>query len=239
MELIVNAVMLKAIDYGENEKILTLLTAENGKITAGIKGVKKASAKLRFAAQPFCFAEYVLSQKGDRFTVINAAECESFYDLRTDIGKFYSASSAVEAADALTYEGEEFHEIFSALVNTLSKISVGDEKSELISFLLFALEKSGYAVNAENCSECGASLKNEDKLRFDMNTGSFTCFECGNGLGASRVTYNVIRKAEGKSYDENFITADGEKRALRLIREYVSFKLNTAFKSLSEYIRLI
>ena len=92
MELIVNAVMLKAIDYGENDKILTLLTAENGKITAGIKGVKKASAKLRFAAQPFCFAEYVLSQKGDRFTVINAAECESFYDLRTDIGKFYSAS---------------------------------------------------------------------------------------------------------------------------------------------------
>ena len=32
MELIVNAVMLKAIDYGENEKILTLLTAENGKL---------------------------------------------------------------------------------------------------------------------------------------------------------------------------------------------------------------
>ena len=49
--------MLRAVDYGENDKILTLLSAEEGRITAGIKGVKKAGAKLKFAAQPFCFAE--------------------------------------------------------------------------------------------------------------------------------------------------------------------------------------
>ena len=239
MELIVNAVMLRAVDYNENDKILTLLTAEHGKIAAGIKGVKKAAAKLKFAAQPFCFAEYVLAKRGDKYTVINATECESFYDLRTDIEKFYAASAAIEAADALSYEGDEFRELFYSLVDTLSKISGGDEKSHLIAFLLYALRQAGYGINAENCSECGASLLNEDKLRFDMNAGSFTCYGCGNGAGASRVTYNVIRKAEGKSYDEAFITADGEKRALRLIREYVSFKLNTAFKSLSEYIRLI
>ena len=59
MEQIVNALMLRAVDYNENDKILTLLTAENGKISAGIKGVKKAAAKLKFAAQPFCFAKYV------------------------------------------------------------------------------------------------------------------------------------------------------------------------------------
>ena len=239
MELKVNAVMLRAVDYNENDKILTLLTAEQGKISAGIKGVKKAAAKLKFAAQPFCFAEYVLTKRGDKYTVINATECESFYDLRTDIEKFYAASSAIEAADALSYEGDEFRELFYLLVDTLSKISTGDEKSHLISFLLFALRQAGYGINAENCSECGASLTDEDKLRFDMNAGSFTCYGCGNGAGASRVTYNVIRRAEGKSFDKAFITEDGEKRALRLIREYLSFKLNTSFKSLSEYIRLI
>ncbi len=239
MELIVNAVMLRAVDYNENDKILTLLTAENGKLTAGIKGVKKAAAKLKFAAQPFCFAEYVLTKRGDKYTVINATECESFYDLRTDIEKFYAASAAVEATDALTYEGDEFSEIFYRLVETLSKISVGDERAQLISFLLNALRQSGYAINAESCAHCGAPLDGADRLRFDLNAGSFTCAECGDGAGASRVTYNVIRKAEGKSFDAAFITPDGEKRALRLIREYVSFKLNTAFRSLSEYIRLI
>lgn len=239
MDIIVNALMLRATDYNENDKILTLLTAERGKITAGIKGVKKAAAKLRFAAQPFCFAEYVLAERNDRFTVINATENESFYDLRTDINKFYAASAAAEAALYLTYEGDECREIFYDLIKALSAMCEGDERQALIGFLLFALRQSGYGINAENCVYCGTSLLGVDKLRFDMETGAFACGECGNGALASRVTYNVIRKLGGKSYEEDFITADGEKRALRLIREYLSYKLNVSFKSLSEYIRLI
>ena len=71
MEIKVNALMLRAVDYNEYDKMLTLLTAEYGKISAGIKGVRKPAAKLRFAAQPFCFAEYVLAKRGDKYTVIN------------------------------------------------------------------------------------------------------------------------------------------------------------------------
>lgn len=239
MEQIVNALMLKAADYNENDKILTLLTAERGRITAGIKGVKKAGAKLKFAAQPFCFAEYVLSRRGERYTVINATECESFYDLRTDINKFYAASSVAEAAYAITFEGDDCAEIFSAAIRALSNMCNGSESLALIKFLLVALKQSGYAVNAENCYECGANLTEESVLRFDMDAGAFTCGCCGRGAGASGVTYNVLRKLSGKSYKEECITADGEKRALRLIREYLSYKLNLSFKSLSEYIRLI
>lgn len=239
MEVKVNALMLRAADYNENDKILTLLTAENGKITAGIKGVKKAGAKLKFAAQPFCFAEYILSKKADKYTVINASETESFYDLRTDINKFYAASAAVEAAAALTYEGDESAEIFYALIKTLSAMCSEAEAQPLINFLTLALKQSGYGISTDNCVICGSPLLGKDKLRFDMDAGAFTCFDCGNGAGASRVTYNVLRKLENKPYEQDFITADGEKRALRLIREYFSYKLNVAFKSLSEYIRLI
>ena len=237
MELIVNALTLKAVDYNENDKILTLLTAERGKITAGIKGVKKAGAKLKFAAQPFCFAEFVLAKRGDKYTVINATECESFYDLRTDINKFYAACSAAEAANALTYEGDECREVFYSLVKTLSEMCSGKESGALIAFLLDVLKKSGYGISAENCASCGKPLINADKLRFDLDAGAFTCSECA-GVGASRVTYNVIRKLNGKSYEEDFITADGEKRALRLLREYYSHKLNFVFKSLTEYLKL-
>ncbi len=239
MEIKVNAVVLRATDYGENDKILTLLTAENGKITAGIKGVKKAGAKLKFAAQPFCFAEYILARKGEKYTVINASETESFYDLRTDINKFYAASAALEVADALAYEGDGCPELFYALVKTLSDICEGGESAVLIKFLCEALEKSGYAVASDRCLKCGKPLSEEEKLRFDFDAGAFTCYNCGDGSGVSRVTYNVLRKVAGKSYIQDFITADGEKRALRLLREYFSYKLNVAFKSLSEYIRLL
>ncbi len=234
----VNALMLRAVDYGDNDKILTLLTAEKGKISAGIKGVKKAGAKLKFAAQPFCFAEYILAKRGERYTVTQASENESFYDLRTDINKFYAASAVCEAANALTYEGDDCASVFTASVRALSEICSGDESDALIKFFLSALASSGYGISAENCSECGASLVGESKLRFDMKTGTFTCYDCGDGAGTSGVTYNVLRMCSGKKYLPEFITPDGKKRALRLIREYLSFKTDAKCASLSEYLRL-
>lgn len=238
-EIVVNALMLRATSYGENDKILTLLTAELGKISAGIKGVKKAGAKLKFAAQPFCFAEYVLAARAGRYTVINASERESFYDLRTDIGRFYAASAAIEAADALTYEGDDCRGVFADCIKALSQMCGGGEREALIKFLLSALQQSGYGISAEVCPDCGARLSDSDVMRFDMDRGTFTCAECGGGQGASRVTYNTIRRAQGRIYDHGSITPDGEKRALRLLREYFSYKLGISFNSLSEYIRLI
>ena len=66
MEWKADALLLRAADYGESDKMVTLLTADRGKIGAALKGVKKAGAKLRFAAQPFCFAEYQRIEKNAR-----------------------------------------------------------------------------------------------------------------------------------------------------------------------------
>ena len=232
----VNALMLRAVDYHENDKILTLLTAERGKLTAGIKGVKKAGAKLKFAAQPFCFAEYILAERGGRYTVIQASECESFYELRTDICKFYAACAVCEAAIALTYEGDESEEIFSDCVRTLSSMCGGDEGLTLIAFLLSVLRKSGYGISLENCPVCGKSLTEADRMRFNMETGSFSCWDCGIGAGVSGVTYNVLRAADGHAGE---ITQEGKKRALKLLKEYLAYKTDAKLNSLHEFINLI
>jgi DNA repair protein RecO (recombination protein O) len=246
MEIKVNALMLRAVDYRDNDKILTLLTAENGKISAGIKGVKKAGAKLKFAAQPFCFAEYILTQKGDKYTVIQASENESFYELRNDICKFYAASSVCEVAEALSYDGDDCYDLFRFSIDALTQMCSDEGSGEsccdeeiLIKFLLKALVKSGYSLGLDNCHECGSPLISADKMRFDMNVGCFTCWDCGDGVGASGVTYNVLRKVAGKSYDQTYITADGHKRALRLLKEYLIHKTDARLSTLSEYIRLM
>lgn len=231
--------MLRAADYGENDKILTLLTAELGKISAGIKGVKKAGAKLRFAAQPFCFAEYILSKRGERYTVTNASETESFYEIRTDINKFYAASAVCEAANSLTYGGREDNPIFTLAVQALSGICNAEECPALIKFLLSALSASGYTVGLDNCAECGSPLVSADKMRFDMNAGAFTCWDCGTGVGTSGTTYNVLRQCAGKTYNVSYISPDGCKRALRLLREYLIYKTDSRCTSLTEYIRLL
>lgn len=238
MEVIVNALMLRAVDYKDNDKILTLLTDGYGKIAAGIRGVKKAGAKLKFASQPFCFAEYVLSKNGQKYTVINACESESFYDLRTDINKFYAACALSESVCAMTAEGEECNEIFTESVKALSNMCNGDEGFELVKFLCFLLKNAGYGISADKCPHCGESLIGKSQLRFDTDIGSFTCFDCGKGSGASRSTYNVVRKVYNLSYEKEYVSSDGIKRALRMLREYLRIKLGIGLNSLNEYIKL-
>lgn len=237
MEIKVNALVLRAADYGENDKILTLLTAERGKLTAGIKGVRKSGAKLKFAAQPFCLAEYVLSGRGGRYTVIQAGGGESFYDLRCDIGKFYAAVALCEAASALSFEEDSSPEMFVACVEGLRDMCADDECFALIKFLVRALRLSGYGFSAGACDVCGRDLAGESRLRFDMQSGSFTCRDCGAGAGVSGSTYAVLRAAGGRPCGD--ITEDGKVRALRLLREYFALKTDARLNGLSEYIRLL
>lgn len=237
MERIVNALMLKAVDYQENDKILTLLTAEHGKMTVGIKGVKKGGAKLKFAAQPFCFAEYVLSQKGDKYTVINATENESFYNLRTDINKFYAASAVIEVAYLMTNENEESSEMFIECVKALSKMSKDGESEPLIEFLLNALKISGYAINLDTCATCGKSLIDESILGFDIESGTLNCKAC-KGTPTSRTTYNTLRKHSNKLYDQEAILPDGMHRTLKLLSARLSYLLPSPLHSLTAYLSL-
>ena len=73
MEEKMSGIVLGGVNFSENDKILNILTLEKGVISAKIKGVKKAGAKLKFASEPFCFAEFIFSKNLDKRTVIGAS----------------------------------------------------------------------------------------------------------------------------------------------------------------------
>ena len=82
MEVTTKGIALKATDYKENDKLVLLYTLEYGKITVHAKGIRKGNAKLKFAADQFCFGQYELSRIEDRFTLKTCDQLESFYSLR-------------------------------------------------------------------------------------------------------------------------------------------------------------
>ena len=120
MEIKVNALVTRAIEYKDNDKILTLYSYEKGKITAGIKGVKKSGAKLKFASEPFCFAEFILANKGERNTVINATFIDSFYNLRTSLLKYYSSSVIAETVNLLVEQEIRDENLFNLIITLKS-----------------------------------------------------------------------------------------------------------------------
>lgn len=237
MEVKTQAIVLQATDYKDSDKLLTLFSPNLGKITAGIRGVKKPKAKLAFSAQPFCFAEYVLAEKGGRYTVTSAYLYESFFELRTDVTRYYGGASAVETVREITLENQDCQNLFIALIECLKTLCLTDESIEdaVITFLLIALRESGYPINFGDESE----WTNGERLVFDFSNGAFTTFEnAERGERASFSTYHTLRKCAGLTFDERAL-AGGGKRALRLLKAYLSEKTETRLDALGELIRLI
>ncbi len=238
MEIKTDAIVLQSIDYKDNDKLLTLFSPAIGKFTAGIRGVKKPTAKLAFCAQPFCFAEYVLAEKGGRYTVTGAYLHESFFDLRMDIDRFYTACAMAEVCRVLLVENEEYEGLFIGFIEGLKALALGQEEGveTLISFILIALRESGYPVDLSFLEECDGEIG--DKLWFDFSDGRFTTFDrCQQGERASVSTYYTLRKCAGLTYEES-LTKGGKKRALRLLKAFLHEKTEEDYKNLGEVIRL-
>lgn len=232
MQFKADGLLLRAVDYGENDKIVTLFTAERGKLTASMKGVKKAGAKLRFAAQPFCFAEYVFSERGGRNTVTGASLYDGFYALREDVGAYYAAVAVCEGCDKLLFEGMESPALFLAAVNALKEMCSGSPAPALLRFFCKALTAAGYPVRAEACPVCGGVPAG--RMRFDMEEGTFLCAECGEGVPASESTYRALQAA-GRGGEGS---EDGTVRALRLVRAYFLRKTGEELSALAQFLAL-
>ena len=91
MDVTTKAIALRATDYKENDKFVVLYSLEYGKISVHARGVRKGNAKLRYAADQFCFGNYELAVGGDRYTLRNCEQLTSFYALREDIVAYYAA----------------------------------------------------------------------------------------------------------------------------------------------------
>ena len=238
MEIKTEAIVLQSIDYKDNDKLLTLFSPSLGRITAGIRGVKKPKAKLAFSAQPFCFAEYILAEKGGRYTVTNAYLHESFFALRCDIVRFYAACAMAEICLAILYENENYEGLFVALIEGLKSLALdeGDPAEAVLAFAIVALRESGYPLDLGFYEECGGDVG--EKLWFDFADGRFTTFDrCTQGERASVSTYHTLRKCAGLIYNEEILQG-GRKRALRLVKAYLTEKTESKLENLGELIRL-
>lgn len=224
MEFTEDALVIRTANYGESDRMVTLLSAGRGKFGAAMKGVRKAGAKLNFAAQPFCFAEYTVAERAGRKTVISASLYDGFYSLREDMKTYYSAICVLEGCDALLPEELPSEGMLVSAVSALKKLCAGEEYA-LAEFLCRALELSGYPVELD-----GSGSPN----RFDFESGAFSV----NGAGApvSESTVQTLRFALGMGGTPS---PDGYKRTLRLLRSFLSYVTETDVPTLGELLNIL
>ncbi len=236
MEEKLSGIVLNGISYGENDKILNVFTLEKGLISAKIKGVKKAGAKLKFASEPFCFAEFILTVGRAGYTVINASLIESFYSIRQDIFKYYAGMAVLEFVRRFYRENIVSKQAFISVVDGLKAIAFSDKPLlGLVNFFITALTQVGYALDLSGCSACRKTFSS--RMFFDYSSGAFYCEDCFNGEGReiNPDTFTALMKAK----DNIEVDKDGTIKALRLIDYYIQNKADETISSLKELLKIL
>ena len=63
--IVTRGVVLRETETRDADKILTVLTAEQGKIAVIARGARRKSCKFAACAQPLAYSEWTLYKKGD------------------------------------------------------------------------------------------------------------------------------------------------------------------------------
>ena len=236
MEEKLSGIILSGVSFGENDKILSIYTLEKGLISAKIKGVKKAGAKMKFATEPFCFVEYVFTAKGNMRTVIGASLIDSFYPIRENIEKYFSAGVITEFIKKFNKEGIVSSALFMLAINSLKQLAYGDElpQSVLVKFLLGALKETGYSLNLGGCFKCGKDINS--RIFFVSAYGGFECENCyeKDDREINLSTYQgLVSASKGEELEKEQAV-----RCLRLINFYLNNKTEESLKSLIELLKL-
>lgn len=180
------ALVLRQTDYGENDKLLTLLSAEHGRMTVNIKGGKSLKNKNAACAQLLCYSEFTVKEHHSYYTLSESSLIEQFFGLRAHLDRFALAQYVAEVVSEVAVANEEASELLSLTLNTLYMLAETDKDADLIKavFELRLLAISGFCPDLTACRVCGA--ESHDRMYLDVMNGSLRCGECfGSDADAS------------------------------------------------------
>ena len=128
MDFKTRALCIGASDYGEGDKLLTLVSVEYGKMTVRARSVKKPQSKLRTSAEVLCCGEYIVtrSSKGGYGTVIGCSVEDNFFACWEDLTKYTAAQIVCETLDKVTIEGNECKEELALALRALTTVTYGE-----------------------------------------------------------------------------------------------------------------
>jgi DNA repair protein RecO (recombination protein O) len=243
------ATILRTIDYGDSDKIVTLFTSRYGKIVAIAKGAKKSLKRFGGTLELFSLVDVVWSRGGRKGLPIlkEATVIEPFDRIRTDIFKTAYACFWSELIYKWMEEGQKHYPSFELLTHVLSCLDEDEIDDDFLSILFQVkfLALCGFAPNLERCSVCQKPIDafSEKLVAFNFKKGGVICLECLGKEGdislskgtikqllwvfntpldkALRIKCSKESKEEGNRFIEAFVTYcfDRELKSLQFLRE--------------------
>jgi DNA repair protein RecO (recombination protein O) len=190
------AIVLRTMELGEADRVLSVLTPRLGKLRVIAKGVRRPRSRIGGGLQPFSDVQLVLAV-GRTFDVVTSSSLEDPHlGLRNDLHSTAAAWYVVELVDRFVEGAADSHEAFRLLAQALSALDAGDAVSrEVVArwFELHLLEAMGFRPELTRCLECGAGIEPEGNV-FSPAGGGVVCPTCGHAaLGGRAISADALK----------------------------------------------
>ena len=185
MKIAVDGLILKESAAGDNDKLVTLLTAKDGRFNMTAKGARSMRSKVAGVCRLFTYGNFEYYEKGDRRWVSGGSVNESFFGLCADLETFTLASYLSDIAYEITGEGVEAEEILRATLNAFYCLENKKKPHWQIkaAYELFAARASGFCPDLSGCAECSA--EGDGDFWLDVMNGSVICADCMKKRGTA------------------------------------------------------
>ena len=192
-----SAFVLRTLDYGESDRIVTFYTDEFGKLKGIAKGARRSRKRFANAIEMFSCSTIVFSRKNNQgLALIENCDVSNHYQgIRADLDKTLIASYLIELTDQFTVEGKRNPDLFQLLQNFLGIIEKGNSSEEILRFFeLRLLKLSGYEPVLERCLICNTPIERIEKPSFNPIDGGIRCGKCRqNGFPLASVSIGTIK----------------------------------------------
>jgi DNA repair protein RecO (recombination protein O) len=171
------AVIIRRSDFGEADRVLTLITPQ-GKRRVVAKGARKTTSRLAGHIELFTHATLLLAIGRNLDIVTQSVILHSFDKLRGDLKRIGAAYYVAELIDRMLEEEDENRPVFDLLVATLQALDATRNQDLLLRFYeLRLLGYLGYRPQLYHCAVCQEVLT-EETNRFSPAAGGALCPRC-------------------------------------------------------------
>lgn len=244
MFLKTDGLVVRQVNYKDNDQILTVLTKEHGLMTLKARGVRSRSSRLKGACQLLAYSEFTVFENRGFHTIDEANAIQMFSELRTDIELLSLASYFAQVAEVLSQEDMPNPELLSLTLNALYALCRRLCTPELVkaAFELRAACLGGYTPELSGCAVCG----DPEPDRFDVRGGILCCASCSAGEGlrlpvspGSLAAMRYLVSCDAKRLFSFRLEGRAVKELCDLTETYLQTQLERGFYTLDFYKSLL
>ncbi len=230
--------VIKEMNVGESDRLVTLFTRENGIIRAFASGAKNIKSKKGAATSLLTYSSFTILKKKDSYRIYEATPIAMFFALGCDIQTISLSQYFCELAYNFGEENSPNEELLRLILNSLNFITKNKKNPILIKAIteLRIASICGYSPNLVACENCGCF--EADVMYFNLENGSLCCGECNienGGVPINRTLLSAMRHIIYSDFNKLYsfeIPEDSAEALSKISEKYITVQTDYKFQTL-------